>query len=76
MLAEVPGWFVGSGTAGEGPQRTLERVPVTVPRREEARDATPGGLEEYASEKVFISYVGSAAIHAKLKQKNQNKNKF
>jgi hypothetical protein len=54
----------------------LERVPVTVPRREEARDATPGGLEEYASEKVFISYVASAAIHAKLKQKNQNKRKF
>ena len=60
---------MGSAAAGEGPQRTLERVPVTVPRREEARDATPGGLEEYASEKVFISYVASAAIHAKLKQK-------
>lgn len=66
---------MGSGTAGEGPQRTLERVPVTVPRREEARDATPGGLEEYASEKVFISYVASAGIHtnAQTKQPKQEK---
>ena len=66
---------MGSGTAGEGPQRTLERVPVTVPRREEARDATPGGPEEYASEKVFISYVGSVnvtSMHAKLKDRIQN----
>jgi hypothetical protein len=31
------------------------RVPVTEPRREEARLTTPGAPDEYASEKVFIS---------------------
>lgn len=46
----------GLGSWGLDQPRTLERVPVTEPRSEDARPVTPGAPDEYASEKVFISY--------------------
>jgi hypothetical protein len=40
---------------GSDQPRTLERVPVTEPRSEDARPTTPGAVDEYASEKILIS---------------------